>query len=56
MKYYLAALRASINYKPSTTLEETIKGYIDYRFHSIGVLPLFTFVEFVVLPRILVGY
>ncbi|KAH8756856.1 pentalenene synthase [Hyaloscypha finlandica] len=46
MKYYLAALRASINYKPSTTLEETIKGYIDYRFHSIGVLPLFTFVEY----------
>jgi hypothetical protein len=49
MKYYLAALRASISYVPSLTEEETIKGYINYRFHSIGVLPLFTFVEFVIL-------
>ena len=48
MKGYLAALRVSINFEPSTTLEDTIKGYIDYRFYSIGVLPLFTFVESVV--------
>jgi hypothetical protein len=47
MKQYLNALRVSIFFEPSSTVEDTIQRYFDYRFHSIGVLPLFTFVEYV---------
>ncbi|KUJ19990.1 terpenoid synthase [Mollisia scopiformis] len=46
MTSYLAALRASMTYEPSDNLEKTVGGYIDYRFHSIGVLPLFSFIEY----------
>ena len=48
MKECLTALQVSIHLEPSHTSEDTIRGYINYRFHSIGVLPLFTSVEFVV--------
>ncbi|KAH9218184.1 isoprenoid synthase domain-containing protein [Leptodontidium sp. 2 PMI_412] len=46
MKEYLRALRSSIGFLPSANLEDTIDGYFEYRFHSIGVLVLFTWVEY----------
>ncbi|KAL2062541.1 hypothetical protein VTL71DRAFT_6807 [Oculimacula yallundae] len=45
MKKYLGALRSSIGFLPSTHLEDSISGYFEYRFYSIGVLVLFTWVE-----------
>ena len=45
MKEYLRALRSSIDFLPSAALEDTMQGYFEYRFYSIGVLVLFTWVE-----------
>ena len=45
MKEYLRALRSSICFLPSATLEDTVQGYFEYRFYSIEVLVLFTWVD-----------
>ena len=46
MKRYFAALRQALIFEPSASLSETVEGYIRYRSHTVGVLPIFAFVEY----------
>jgi hypothetical protein len=47
MRDYLTALKVAVEFKPSINTEETIRCYLNNRFDTLGVLPLFTFIEFV---------
>ncbi|KAJ9615039.1 hypothetical protein H2200_001113 [Cladophialophora chaetospira] len=46
MNRYFEALRQALVFEPSSTLAETVEGYIEYRFHTVGVLPIFAFIEY----------
>ena len=43
---YFHALRDTIGFQASATLDETISRYIAHRIYSISVTPLFTFIEY----------
>jgi hypothetical protein len=50
MRRYFAALRQQLLFRPAPTLAETVDEYIKYRFHTVGVLPIFAFVELCFAP------
>jgi hypothetical protein len=45
MTEYCQGLQHAIDFEPSATVEDTISRYMTYRWQSIGVTPLQTFVE-----------